>query len=113
MPTASTPNEARATARRRNRLTWLLAIVVLAPSMYGFVGKFVEFIHVFRGDAGGAFAVAPMLNYFLASAGFLMMLLWAACNGMFTDMERPKHSMLENEALLDGDELPRTFRATR
>lgn len=82
--------------------TMILAVAILIPSMYGFVGKFIEFIHVFREDPSGAFAVAPMLNYLLASAGFLMLLVWAAANGMFTDMERPKHEMLENEDRLDG-----------
>lgn len=82
--------------------TMILAIAILIPSMYGFVGKFIEFIHVYREDPAGAFAVAPMLNYLLASAGFLLLLIWAAANGMFTDMERPKHQMLENEDRLDG-----------
>jgi nitrogen fixation-related uncharacterized protein len=70
--------------------------------MYGFVGKFIEFVHVFRGVPEGRFAVAPMLNYILASLGFLMLLLWAAANGMFHDMEQPKHSFLDNEARLDA-----------
>jgi hypothetical protein len=70
--------------------------------MYGFVGKFIEFVHVFRGVPGGQFAVAPILNYLLASLGFFMLLLWAAANGMFTNIEQPKYAMLENEARLDA-----------
>jgi hypothetical protein len=31
------------------------------------------------------------------------MLLWAAWNGMFRDVERPKIDFLENERLLDRD----------
>jgi hypothetical protein len=88
--------------RWQNRITILLAFLILLPSMYGFVGKFIEFIHVFRGVPGGQFAVAPMLNYLLASAGFFMLLLWAASNGMFTNIEQPKYAMLENEARLDA-----------
>lgn len=83
------------------RITIGFSIVVLIPSMYGFVGKFIEFIHVFQGAPDGAFAVAPMINYFFASAGFFMLLLWAISHGMFRDIERPKYSMLENERLLD------------
>src|SRR4051812_41562265 len=85
------------TARLKNRITILLAFLILLPSMYGFVGKFIEFIHVFREVQGGQFAVAPILNYLLASLGFFMLLLWAAGNGMFNNIEEPKHSMLENE----------------
>ncbi len=80
-----------------------MAVGILVPSMYGFVGKFVELIHVYQGEPSGAFAVAPIANYLLASAGFLCMLLWAACNGMFRDIENPKQAMLEREALLGND----------
>lgn len=90
------------TMRWQNRVTVILAILILLPSMYGFVGKFIEFVHVFRGVPGGQFAVAPMLNYLLASMGFFMLLLWAATNGMFNNIEQPKYTMLENEARLDN-----------
>jgi hypothetical protein len=78
----------------------VMAIVILVPSMLGFVTKFIEFIHTFRGEADGAFAVTPILNYLLASIGFFCMLIWATVNGMFHDVERPKYRMLEiDEAL--------------
>ena len=93
-------------SRRQTWVTAAMAIVILIPSMYGFIGKFVEFVHIYRGASGGEFAVAPILNYLLASAGFLCMLLWASWNGMFRDVERPKIDFLENERLLDSD--PRT-----
>jgi len=86
------------------RITILLAILILIPSGYGFVGKFVELIHVFRGDPSGAFAVAPIANYLLASLGFFCLLVWAIQHGMFRDSESPKHQMLENEALLEHDQ---------
>jgi nitrogen fixation-related uncharacterized protein len=86
----------------RTRITILLAIAILIPSMYGFIGKFYELCQVLRGEADGAFAVAPMLNYLLASGGFLLLLLWATMNGMFHDIEGPKHSLLERERRLDS-----------
>lgn len=89
------------TNRWQWRTTMIFAIVILIPSMYGFVGKFVELVRVFQGEPGGEFAIAPMLNYLLASLGFLCMLVWAAANGMFHDIERPKHAMLEHEEQLD------------
>lgn len=81
--------------------TIILAILILLPSMYGFVGKFIEFVHIYRGEAGGAFAVAPIMNYLLATLGFFCLLLWAIRNGMFRDVEQPKLHMLENEEVLD------------
>jgi hypothetical protein len=89
-------------ARRRMWLTVIMGVLILIPSMYGFLGKFIEFIHIYRGEPGGEFAVAPILNYLLASAGFFCMLLWAAWNGMFHDVEKPKYDFLENEARLES-----------
>lgn len=85
----------------QTRTTLLLAVLILIPSGYGFVGKFIELIHVYQGDASGAFAVAPIMNYLLASLGFFCLLLWAATRGMFRDIERPKTEMLEREDLLN------------
>lgn len=81
----------------------LMALAVLLPSLYGFGTKLLEFIALFRGDVDGAFAISPVLNYLLASLGFLCLFGWAALHGMFRDIERPKLTMLENEALLDAD----------
>ena len=44
-----------------------------------------------------------MVNYLLASLGFLCLLLWAAVNGMFHDMEKPKRIMLRREMMLDDN----------
>jgi hypothetical protein len=42
------------------------------------------------------------MNYLLASLGFFCLLLWAAANGMWRDVEQAKLDMLEREKLLDG-----------
>lgn len=89
------------TSKLQVRITLLLAVLILIPSGYGFAGKFLELIHVYRGESEGAFAVAPMLNYLLASLGFFCLLLWAAAQGMFRDIESPKYALLEREAELD------------
>jgi len=83
------------------RITVLFAVLILIPSGYGFVGKFIELVHVYQGQSDGAFAVGPVMNYLLASLGFFCLLLWAACHGMFRDIEGPKHDMLHQEELLD------------
>lgn len=85
-------------------VTVLLAVLILIPSGYGFVGKFVELVRLARGQPDGAFAVAPVVNYLLASLGFLCLLLWAAAHGMFRDVERPKYELLAREACLEGME---------
>lgn len=94
-------NMAERTTKWQFRITLLLAVLILIPSGYGFVGKFIELVRVYRGEADGAFAVAPMMNYLLASLGFGCLLLWAAAHGMFRDMEGPKHDLLAREDLLD------------
>lgn len=116
-PVSTAPRSGRSPAdvrrhgmsRRQAWVTAAMAVLILIPSMYGFVGKFVEFVHIYRGTDGGEFAVAPILNYLLASAGFFCMLLWAAWNGMFRDVEQPKVDFLENEARLDGGRVQALF----
>ncbi|HND51062.1 MAG TPA: hypothetical protein PLV92_01655 [Pirellulaceae bacterium] len=96
-------NNDRSMSRVQWRLTIAFAVAILIPSMYGFAGKFIELVHIFKGEPGGAFAIAPITNYLLASLGFLCMLVWAAMNGMFHDVEQPKHMMLEHEQQLDAN----------
>lgn len=93
--------ERKESQRWQRWTTFILAVLILLPSMYGFVGKFIEFINIYRGEAGGAFAVAPITNYLLATLGFFCLLMWAIRNGMFSDIEQPKFDMLKNEELLD------------
>ena len=89
-------------ASRANRLLMLLlALAVLLPSLYGFGSKFIEFIALYRGDVEGVFAITPIVNYLLASLGFLCLFGWAVWHGMFRDIERPKQTMLDNEHWLD------------
>ena len=82
-------------------VTIVLGILILIPSMLGFVMKFQELLHMTQEDADGGFAITPVVNYLLASGGFLCLLLAAAINGSFNDIEKPKYLMLENEELLD------------
>ena len=79
----------------------LIAVAFLGPCLWGFGTKFFELVQVCRGDPEGAFAITPILNYLLASAGFLLLLGWGALNGMFHDIEAPKYTMLRNEQMLD------------
>ena len=94
--------------RVRSYVTLILAIVILVPSLYGFGSKFREFVMLVRGDVEGAFAISPVMNYLLASLGFLCLFCWAALGGMFRDIEAPKQKMLENEKWLDQEFCPQT-----
>ncbi len=88
-------------SKTRTRVTVVLAILILIPSLYGFGSKFIEFIVTFREARDGAFAVTPIVNYLLASFGFLLLLFWGIVNGMFHDIEGPKYTMLEQDEMID------------
>lgn len=94
-------------SRLRTIVNWIFVVAILAPSLWGFGMKFREFVLLARGDVDGVFAVTPVINYLLASLGFLLLFCWAAVNGMFYDIEEPKYTMLENEQRLDALETER------
>ena len=106
---ASTTSSAQRDFTVRKRSTaWMITVVfgaiILIPSMLGFIMKFSEMFALKNETDGSGFAVTPIINYLLASAGFFFMLLWAGCNGMFTDLEQPKYLMLEHERELDSND---------
>lgn len=95
------------TVTKQNRLWAFVAVTFfLGPAMFGFGTKFYELVRVFQGDASGAFAVTPIVNYLLAGSGFVLLFAWAARNGMLRDIESPKFHMLDNERALDAAERP-------
>jgi hypothetical protein len=84
---------------------WLFAAIVLIPTVAGFTNKFLDLILIVQGDEEGAFAITPIVNYLLATLGFLCLLIWSAMQGAFQDPDRPSRAMFENEQLLDSNEL--------
>jgi len=95
----------QADKRNANRTVFIvsmvLAVLILIPSLLGFGMKFLELMQVLRGEESGRFALTPIMNYLFASLGFLCLLIWATCQGMFRDIERPKETMLEMEEKLN------------
>ena len=93
-------------SRTQNIVVAILAVVILGFCLYGFGAKFIELVRMVRSDdeamSEGVFAVAPLVNYLLASAGFLCLMGWAAAQGMFHNIEEPKHTMLDVDAQLDA-----------
>ena len=81
-----------------------IAILILIPAGYGFVEKVVQFVRTVTSDVDSKFTVFPILNYLIAAAGFVCLLIWASANGMFRNIEEPKYTMLERERELDAME---------
>lgn len=100
-PASPVPLDAQKGKRRHNWIVLCLAVVILVPAGIGFTTKLVEFYRTSRGDEHGGFAILPLVLYLTVSAGFLCLLLWAAFQGMFHDVERPKFTMLETEDRLE------------
>lgn len=100
------PNTNAPRSRKSLWVTVVFAVAVLIPSLYGFGGKFIEFVAVFRGETDGTFAITPIVNYLLATLGFFCLFGWAILHGMFSDIERPKHTLLETEEWLDRQLAP-------
>lgn len=99
---ADAPGARRSKGSRLTMIfTIVFALMVLVPSMLGFIAKFIELVAVLEGDADGVFAITPILNYLLASLGFFCMLIWATQRGMFRDIESGKCAMLDQEAELN------------
>ena len=81
--------------------TWIVGAAVLIPSILGFANKFLDLMIVASGDEEGAFALTPIVNYLLATAGFFCMLMWAVLQGAFHDLNQPSRQMFENELELE------------
>jgi len=92
------------TSRTRTIVLWVVAVLILVPGGYGFVEKFIQFVRILAlsTDEGGGFTIIPIVNYLLVAAGMVCLLVWAVAQGMFRDIERPKYTMLEREALIDS-----------
>jgi len=103
---------ADATSIPASRLSWrwigkvMLALAFfILPAFYGFGRKFLELLVLLDDDSGeGAFAVTPICNYVFASVGFFFLMIWAVCNGMFHEIEKPGETMMKTEAWLDEQE---------
>ncbi|ADV61156.1 hypothetical protein Isop_0563 [Isosphaera pallida ATCC 43644] len=109
MPLSPPPaSQAKPASRRRRKVrrqapravVGVLAAGILIPSMLGFGQKLFEF-YILAGEPEGTFALTPLSNYLLTSMGFFFLFCWATLRGMFRDVEQPKHTMLEQEMMLD------------
>jgi hypothetical protein len=92
----------------RSRSGWvttlIFALLILIPCGIAFGTKFKELVELAGGSADGLFAMTPVMNYLLASLGFLCLFVFAIAQGMFRDVEEPKRRMLIQEEQLDEEE---------
>jgi hypothetical protein len=98
------PTEQRK-SRVPNAVAILFIFIVLIAGCF-FALKFYDLVMVAMYVPEGASAISPIVNYLLAGIGFFFMLGWAAYNGMFHDIEKPKQTMLDTEHQLDGTSEP-------
>ena len=84
--------------------TIIMGIIILLPSLVGFVNKLMEFGNVVSSETDGVFAMTPLANYTFATLGFFCLLIWTTAQGMFHNIERPKETMMSRESELDVDE---------
>ncbi len=89
-------------SRGKKIFLWIVAIGIVVPGGYGFVYKLVQFIKtLFSARVEGGFTIIPIANYLTVAAGMTCLLVWAILHGMFRDIERPKHLMLERDAKIE------------
>ena len=87
----------------RPLITW---IVLTAVAIGGgtFCLKLYEFIRTANEGSLPGFAFATVFSYFIATAGFLCLAVWAYLKGHYHDLEEPKFRLLQNEDELDRRE---------
>ncbi len=91
--------------RKQFYIRWGLGSVIIIPCFIGFGAKFMDLIALCKTKhVDGIFAFTPVINYLLASMGFLCLFFWAIYGGMIDGIEQPKITMLEIEERLDRQE---------
>jgi hypothetical protein len=88
----------------RSRQSWIpiiFGLVIFIPCILGFGTKFLELIKLSHTDLEGRFALTPVVNYLLATIGFLCLFVWGALRGTFHNVEDAKQRMLDFDELID------------
>ena len=101
--------EMEAEGRERDRKTlvylmWIFSFTIVAAGA-AFGWKIYEFAHDLIATEGLRFAGAHLLTYVLVAGGFFMMLLYCFLSGHFSDIEKAKYDLLEEERRYDLREL--------
>ena len=101
----SQPASASGARHRVPHRGWLIFFCcILFAAACAFVFKFYEFFHDLASHEGLRFAGAHLATYLLVAGGFFLLLLYAFLKGHFSDIERPKYDLLDQERRYDEDE---------
>jgi len=87
----------------RPLITWTV-LGAVAVGGVTFCLKLYEFIRTANEGALPGFAFATVFSYFIATAGFLCLAIWAYLKGHYHDLEEPKFRLLRDEEELDRRE---------
>ena len=91
--------------RRPLRTFWLVLFLIgSAVAGAGFFYKLYEIFWRVSGTEGFEFAGVHLITYMLVAGGFLLLLVYCFMRGHFSEIEKPKHDLLEQERRLDRQE---------
>ena len=90
-------------AKFHRLMIWLFGFVVFAGGA-AFFYKLYEFFLDLSSADGLGFAGSHLLTYCLVAGGFLLLLAYGFITGHFTNIEEPKHSLMEMEENYDREE---------
>ncbi|MEE9219287.1 MAG: hypothetical protein V3U98_09500 [Acidobacteriota bacterium] len=84
----------------RRIVTWGVGVAVVGGGIT-FCLKLYEFVRTANSGEMPGFAFATVISYFIVTAGFLCLVMWAFLRGHYHDIEEPKYRLLQTEASLD------------
>ena len=99
-PTPTPPHPAPRAHRRW--MIFFLVVIGFAGLSFGF--NLYEFFYDLSRQEGFRFAGAHLATYLLVAGGFFLLLAFAFMRGHFSDIERPKHELLDRERMYDHAE---------
>ncbi len=96
---------------RRSVVVFVFAIVVMVVAGTSFIYKMTEFAVTIARDEVQGFGAVAVATYLIGMLPIVFVTLWAVATGKFSDIERPKHRMLELDREIErGGELARSPR---
>jgi hypothetical protein len=95
-------SERRPDRPARGMLIFFGLVIALAAVAFGV--KFYEFFVNLSAQQGFRFAAIHLLTYLLVAGGFFLLLGYCFLSGHFSDIEQPKHDLLESEEERDHAE---------
>lgn len=92
------------TLSRGHRRWMIFFCLIIAVAGLAFAFKLYEFFYDLSSQQGFRFAGAHLATYLLVAAGFFLLLFYAFLKGHFSNIEQPKHDILDSERRYDRAE---------